>query len=35
VGPVVHVVEEEFPDEEGLNEDGLMNTAAENAVGGN
>jgi hypothetical protein len=33
--PVVHVVEEEFPDEEGLNEDGLTNTVAENAVGGN
>jgi hypothetical protein len=35
VGPVVHVVEEGFPDEEGLNEDGLTSTVAENAVGGN
>jgi hypothetical protein len=35
VGPVVHVFVEEFPDEEGLNEDGLTNTGAENAVGGN
>jgi hypothetical protein len=35
VGPVVNDVEEEFSDEEGLNEDGLTNTVADNAVGGN
>jgi hypothetical protein len=35
VGPVVHAVEEELPDEEGLNEEGLTSTVAENAVGGN
>jgi hypothetical protein len=35
VGPVVHAVEEEFPDAEGLNENGVTNTMAENAVGGN
>jgi hypothetical protein len=33
VGPVVHVVEGGFPDELGLNEEGLTNTVAENAVG--
>jgi hypothetical protein len=35
VGPVVHAVEEGFPDEEVLNEDVLTSTMAENAVGGN
>jgi hypothetical protein len=34
VGPGVHAVEEGFPDKEGLNEDGLTDTVAENAVGG-
>jgi hypothetical protein len=32
---VVHAVEEGFPDEEGLKEDGLTNAVAEKAVGGN
>jgi hypothetical protein len=35
VGPVVHAVEERFPDEEVLNEDVLTSTVAENAVGRN
>jgi hypothetical protein len=35
VGPVVNAVEEVSPDEEGLNEDVVASTVAENFVGGN
>jgi hypothetical protein len=35
VGPVVNAVEEVSPDEEGLNEDVVASTVAENDVGGN
>jgi hypothetical protein len=35
VGPVSHVFEEGSPDEEGLKEDGVTSTVAENSVGGN
>jgi hypothetical protein len=31
----LHVVEEGSPDEEGLKEDGVTSTVAENSVGGN